>query len=205
MNGALSKVRELAGKECMSQLHHLNAPLIMAKCGSKGGQLNISQMAACVGLFLFYFIFIYLIYSYSYSYSYSYYYLLIHCSFFIVFNLTITNINNKCNKIGQQTIMGSRIPNGFINRTLPHFLVSERSPASKGFYYFLLIYILFLFFSFFILSHSFFLILSFIFFPNGNQNASFKTKITFQIRICKEQFFQWINTHRIFLSYNGWS
>ena len=81
MNGALSKVREKAGSACMSALHFLNAPLIMAKCGSKGGVLNISQMAACVG---------------------------------------------------QQTIMGSRIPNGFIDRTLPHFLVHERSPAAKG-------------------------------------------------------------------------
>mmetsp|Transcript_28213 Transcript_28213/g.78904 ORF Transcript_28213/g.78904 Transcript_28213/m.78904 type:complete len:822 (+) Transcript_28213:920-3385(+) len=82
MTKSLSDVRAKAGNLCMDELHHLNSPLIMAKCGSKGGQLNISQMAACVG---------------------------------------------------QQTIMGARIPNGFIGRTLPHFAVNEKSPMAKGF------------------------------------------------------------------------
>ena len=45
----------------------------MAKCGSKGSKINISQMIACVG---------------------------------------------------QQVVGGTRIPDGFVNRTLPHFGVS---------------------------------------------------------------------------------
>jgi DNA-directed RNA polymerase III subunit RPC1 len=34
---------------CKSELHWLNAPLMMAVCGSKGSDINISQMVACVG------------------------------------------------------------------------------------------------------------------------------------------------------------
>ncbi|KAL6060056.1 DNA-directed RNA polymerase subunit [Balamuthia mandrillaris] len=82
LNKELSDVREEAGSLCISELHSLNSPLIMALCGSKGSNINISQMVACVG---------------------------------------------------QQTVSGARIPEGFIQRTLPHFGVNERSPEAKGF------------------------------------------------------------------------
>ena len=45
----LSDIRDKAGKLCVKELARLNAPLIMAQCGSKGSYINISQMIACVG------------------------------------------------------------------------------------------------------------------------------------------------------------
>ena len=45
----LSKIRELAGKDCIQELIRDNAALIMAVSGSKGSTINISQMIACVG------------------------------------------------------------------------------------------------------------------------------------------------------------
>jgi DNA-directed RNA polymerase III subunit RPC1 len=49
LNGILGRLREAAGQEAMRQLPWLNAPRIMAACGSKGSPLNISQMISCVG------------------------------------------------------------------------------------------------------------------------------------------------------------
>ena len=37
------------------------------------------------------------------------------------------------NCVGQQAVSGNRIPNGFINRSLPHFPKYSREPAAKGF------------------------------------------------------------------------
>lgn len=82
LNKELSNIREIAGNFCLDTLHHSNAPLIMAVCGSKGSTINISQMIASVG---------------------------------------------------QQIVSGNRIPNGFINRTLPHFPRGSKEPAAKGF------------------------------------------------------------------------
>ncbi|KAL0218618.1 hypothetical protein P9112_004271 [Eukaryota sp. TZLM1-RC] len=82
INGTLSQIREDVGKVCLKELHHTNAPLIMAVCGSKGSTINISQMVACVG---------------------------------------------------QQTVSGGRAPNGFQDRTLPHFKLFDKSPNAKGF------------------------------------------------------------------------
>eukprot|EP01147_Barroeca_monosierra_P009908 gene9908-2093_t len=45
----LSAIREDAGSLCRRLLPNSNAPKIMAKCGSKGSNLNMSQMIACVG------------------------------------------------------------------------------------------------------------------------------------------------------------
>lgn len=45
----LSDIRDNAGKVCLSELHPTNSPLIMTLCGSKGSNINISQMIACVG------------------------------------------------------------------------------------------------------------------------------------------------------------
>jgi len=54
----------------------------MALCGSKGSNINIAQMVACVG---------------------------------------------------QQVLSGSRIPNGFEARSLPHFERDSKDPKSRGF------------------------------------------------------------------------
>jgi DNA-directed RNA polymerase III subunit RPC1 len=35
--------------------------------------------------------------------------------------------------VGQQTVNGTRVPNGFVERSLPHFRKKDRSPAAKGF------------------------------------------------------------------------
>jgi DNA-directed RNA polymerase beta' subunit len=43
------------------------------------------------------------------------------------------NISQMVACVGQQTVSGSRIPNGFLDRTLPHFEVNARHPAAKGF------------------------------------------------------------------------
>lgn len=45
----LSDIREAAANSCLKELHKANSPLIMALCGSKGSNINISQMIACVG------------------------------------------------------------------------------------------------------------------------------------------------------------
>lgn len=82
IGGLLSKVREEVGEVCIRELDPLNAPLIMATCGSKGSTLNVSQMVAVVG---------------------------------------------------QQIISGNRVPDGFQDRSLPHFTKFSKSPQSKGF------------------------------------------------------------------------
>ena len=82
LNGELSAVRVRAGELCKQELSRHNAPLIMTLCGSKGSEINISQMVAVVG---------------------------------------------------QQTVSGGRISNGFHLRTLPHFGLNARDPAAKGF------------------------------------------------------------------------
>lgn len=43
------------------------------------------------------------------------------------------NISQMVACVGQQTVGGSRIAEGFVNRTLPHFKVFERTPRAKGF------------------------------------------------------------------------
>ncbi|AGO12592.1 AaceriAER252Cp [[Ashbya] aceris (nom. inval.)] len=82
IGGLLSKVREEVGDVCIRELDNLNAPLIMATCGSKGSNLNVSQMVAVVG---------------------------------------------------QQIISGNRVPDGFQDRSLPHFPKNSKTPQSKGF------------------------------------------------------------------------
>ncbi|KAI9805736.1 MAG: hypothetical protein M1833_005229 [Piccolia ochrophora] len=82
ISGILSKVRQQAGEYCIKELSKWNAPLIMATSGSKGSNINVSQMVAVVG---------------------------------------------------QQIIGGSRVPDGFQDRSLPHFAKNARQPESKGF------------------------------------------------------------------------
>ncbi|KAI9670511.1 MAG: hypothetical protein M1817_004378 [Caeruleum heppii] len=82
ISGILSKVRQQAGEYCIKELSRWNAPLLMATSGSKGSNINVSQMVAVVG---------------------------------------------------QQIIGGSRVPDGFQDRSLPHFPKNARQPPSKGF------------------------------------------------------------------------
>ncbi|KAK0709400.1 RNA polymerase-like protein [Lasiosphaeria miniovina] len=49
MSGILSRVRQQCGDYCVDNLSMHNAPLIMAKSGSKGSDINVAQMAALVG------------------------------------------------------------------------------------------------------------------------------------------------------------
>lgn len=43
------------------------------------------------------------------------------------------NVSQMVAIVGQQIISGSRIPNGFIDRSLPHFPKNSKLPAAKGF------------------------------------------------------------------------
>ncbi|MCJ1359857.1 MAG: hypothetical protein MMC33_009860 [Icmadophila ericetorum] len=49
ISGILSGVRAEAGSHCIAELSKNNAPLTMAKSGSKGSAINVSQMVAVVG------------------------------------------------------------------------------------------------------------------------------------------------------------
>ncbi|KAI9831688.1 MAG: hypothetical protein M1819_004754 [Sarea resinae] len=49
ISGILSKVRQQAGDYCIAELSKYNSPLIMATSGSKGSNINVSQMVAVVG------------------------------------------------------------------------------------------------------------------------------------------------------------
>jgi DNA-directed RNA polymerase III subunit RPC1 len=82
LNGLLSNVRNQLGTICKDSLPYDNTPLVMAISGSKGSDINLCQMIACVG---------------------------------------------------QQTVSGHRIPDGFRDRTLPHFPKGARAPNAKGF------------------------------------------------------------------------
>jgi DNA-directed RNA polymerase III subunit RPC1 len=49
ISGILSKVRQQAGEFCINTLNKWNSPLIMAKSGSKGSNINVAQMVTLVG------------------------------------------------------------------------------------------------------------------------------------------------------------
>ena len=82
LGGILSEVRNTVGKDLRGTLPKSNSALIMAVSGSKGSDINLCQMIAC---------------------------------------------------LGQQIVNGGRIPNGFSNRTLPHFEEFSKYPKAKGF------------------------------------------------------------------------
>ncbi|KAJ3669151.1 hypothetical protein LUZ60_011101 [Juncus effusus] len=46
---------------------------------------------------------------------------------------SLINISQMVACVGQQSVGGERTPNGFIDRTLPHFPVNTKTPAAKGF------------------------------------------------------------------------
>lgn len=82
LNSVLGGIRRKCGEEALQKLPWHNAPRIMTECGSKGSDINISQMMAI---------------------------------------------------LGQQSVGGKRIENGFVNRTLPHFRPESLFPAARGF------------------------------------------------------------------------
>lgn len=49
ISGILSAVRQEAGKICFEHLSSWNSPIIMAKSGAKGSNINVAQMVATVG------------------------------------------------------------------------------------------------------------------------------------------------------------
>lgn len=46
---------------------------------------------------------------------------------------SVINISQMVACVGQQAISGHRVPNGFEDRSLPHFERHSKSPAAKGF------------------------------------------------------------------------
>jgi len=82
VNNILNKASMEAGKIGRKSLSSDNRFVTLVNSGSKGSDLNISQMIAC---------------------------------------------------LGQQNVDGKRIPYGFENRTLPHFVKFDDSPSARGF------------------------------------------------------------------------
>lgn len=82
LNMVLGDIRSKCGEQALNKLPWHNSPRIMAECGSKGSDINISQMMAI---------------------------------------------------LGQQSVGGKRIENGFVKRTLPHFEPDSLFPAARGF------------------------------------------------------------------------
>ena len=82
VNNILNRASNDAGKIGRESLSSDNRFVIMVNAGSKGSDLNISQMISC---------------------------------------------------LGQQNVDGKRIPYGFEDRTLPHFVKFDDSPAARGF------------------------------------------------------------------------
>lgn len=78
----LNAIRNILGEDCFDTLHWDNKTVNMAMCGSKGSNVNISQMVAA---------------------------------------------------LGQQVVSGSRVPDGFTKRSLPHFPIGSKEPEAKGF------------------------------------------------------------------------
>lgn len=104
ISGALSAVRTAVGDICMSELSRHNAPLIMATCGSKGEQDGRDQFRD-----------VQLMMSIDPSKG------------------SAVNVAQMVACVGQQIIAGNRVPDGFHDRSLPHFPKKNREPASKGF------------------------------------------------------------------------
>jgi DNA-directed RNA polymerase II subunit RPB1 len=83
VNSVLNKAREDCSARVTKALDETNnAVLAMVAAGSKGSNINIAQIIACVG---------------------------------------------------QQNVEGKRIPNGWRDRTLPHFTKYDLSPPARGF------------------------------------------------------------------------
>lgn len=126
----------------MNTLHYHNSPLIMSQCGSKGSPINIAQMVACVG-------------QQSGGWARS---LGLGCALGWASAHARClrtrgtagcglQVASEAGSICLQpptrhcparlpppsAVGGKRAPNGFKDRTLPHFPRGDRSPAGKGF------------------------------------------------------------------------
>ena len=139
VNGLLGKVRENCGKEALGALSFRNSPLCMAQCGSKGSPLNISQVGllnvfcersplSCVLMSkaydqLFFF------------YQVQPFHLLTPINNILTSSLLISplKLSQMIACLGQQSVGGARIQDGFVGRTLPHFPIGALYPAAKGF------------------------------------------------------------------------
>ncbi|MGH0152595.1 UNVERIFIED_CONTAM: hypothetical protein FKN15_022766 [Acipenser sinensis] len=155
----LSVIRDHAGSACLRELDKSNSLLIMAPCGSKGSFIKISQMIACVGQqaisgsrvpdgFE----------NRSLPHFEKHSKALIlkelsvirdHAGSACLRELDKSNsllimalcgskgsfikISQMIACVGQQAISGSRVPDGFENRSLPHFEKHSKLPAAKGF------------------------------------------------------------------------
>ena len=82
VNNILNSASNEAGKHAMENLNKDNRFVTIVKSGSKGSNLNITQMISC---------------------------------------------------LGQQNVFGKRMPDSFLNRTLPHFKQFDSGPAACGF------------------------------------------------------------------------
>lgn len=64
---------------------------------------------------------------------------LVFITFLTLFNGRTNSYNSECFLfqviacVGQQNVEGKRIPFGFRNRTLPHFIKDDYGPESRGF------------------------------------------------------------------------
>lgn len=103
VNRILNDARDKTGGSAKKSLTEYNNLKAMVVSGSKGSNINISQ----VGVYIY--IFIYL---------------------FIKTNIFWIQVI-AC--VGQQNVEGKRIPFGFRKRTLPHFIKDDYGPESRGF------------------------------------------------------------------------
>ena len=130
----------------------------MAQCGSKGSPLNISQVRAYIHThaclhtlpthtYSYYVhLDIHIPYTCMSTHTYSYYvhldiyvhtysYTNVHLHLYI-YTYIHTYIHTYIQMVaclGQQSVGGARIQNGFLSRTLPHFPVGSLEPNAKGF------------------------------------------------------------------------
>lgn len=105
ISGDLSRVRDQVGEICMTELSRNNAPLIMATCGSKGASRMFFRRILLWAIKL---------------------------NRLAVAGSKI-NVSQMVACVGQQIIAGNRVPNGFQDRSLPHFPKGAVDPLAKGF------------------------------------------------------------------------
>ncbi|KAL6087520.1 hypothetical protein STEG23_022173 [Scotinomys teguina] len=126
----LSVIRDHAGSACLRELDKSNSPLTMALCGSKGLFITMPRDRAKD------------LSSASSKHTAepsidSYKYLvttpMVKSSPYIALPGSFINISQMIACVGQQAISGSRVPDGFENRSLPHFEKHSKLPAAKGF------------------------------------------------------------------------
>lgn len=107
ISGVLSEVRGALGDICMQELSVHNAPLTMARCGSKGELRIFALCCTCSDR--------------------------LQWAAAPLFTGSLINVAQMVASVGQQIIGGKRVPNGFQDRSLPHFPKGAKDPSSKGF------------------------------------------------------------------------